>query len=319
MAGKKLKPKTIETAGKLVDWYSKLENMKRASSLEAFTDAHKDVPSKSSLKQMMMQLSYASIEPEKLDMRKVPKSHRDRVRALREVLDQGILDKTKTEKACRKYLDHGIHERISELPDFDDKEIKGMQEKFGENLNKLAKEYAKNMDAHPVRVYGVLWRWTGNKVHNEVPGIIRDSHEEDLVHNMRKLWHSNYLKAHASWQYQKATNLIIDLNRKLNSKELDVMPSKEEEKLIRNLYKSMDRISFRTRKSAPAFHTRDKLVKEYDRMSTHVQLDPGKADAPLYKKKLIEIGRHLKAGTRVYHESMKQMDKIKKRKRKERI
>ncbi|MCD4740851.1 hypothetical protein K8R43_06785, partial [archaeon] len=191
---------------------------------------------------------------------------------------------------------------------FEDPYITKLQQRFKSSLEKTSKFMIEKMDAHPVRVYSLLWRLVGAKIHYEVPLIIENSKDStQLRDSLKKVWHSNYLKADAFYQYQQATFHISNMHH--DRKEI---PDKQVRNTVERLYKSMRRWPFKERKSAPDKKARREWVGFSKKEDLSVRLRPEQSNLTLYEQKLVLIGNHLNSATKNYHESMKKFDEIKK-------
>ncbi|MCD6414173.1 MAG: hypothetical protein J7L23_00915 [Candidatus Diapherotrites archaeon] len=308
-----LKRTTIELANELIDWYAKSGNLHRKVSLEAFRDAYNVRTSYEGLKDLMLQLSYASIPLEggKFDLRKVPKTHRRRVEALREELKKGNIDIKQAEAAARKFLAHPLGERMRDLNPMEDEEIERMQKRFELSMNKAMSILTESMNAHPARAYSIMWKALGGKIHDEIPIIMRSSNKGELRDYLRKFWNVSYLKADAFVQYKKADSHIIDLYKN----HLDDIPDEALRHTVENLYRSVRRYPWGKRKSAiptksKAGMSKRDFINGYKSFGIEIRLKPEEAKLPEYKKKLILFGRHLNAGTAIYKEAMKKRKEI---------
>ena len=101
----------------------------------------------------MIQLSYASIphkSGKEVDLRKVPRDHRKRVKDFCDVLasEKWPFKIRDTQRACNNFLDHSISERLVELTPVENPEILKMQERFKKSLGKANKIMIDSMDAH---------------------------------------------------------------------------------------------------------------------------------------------------------------------------
>lgn len=308
----KLRKSTVELANKLIDWYLKPGEMRRKDKLEAFREAHKVKVKYETLKDLLLQLSYASIplKDGSFDLRKVPRTHRNRVKALREEIKKGTIDPEKAKKACQKFLEHSISERFKDLTPLEDEQIRKMQERFEKSLKKASAIMADSMDAHPARTYSIIWKALGEKIHHEIPLIIKESkNEEELRENLRKLWNANYLVADAFVHYKKAESHIIDVYK--NKEVFDKIPDKDLKKTVENIYKSIRRYPWGRRKSAVARESRSQFIGDYRRQTLKVQLYPEETSLPEFRKKLLLFSRHLTAGTVIYKKAMEIKEGIK--------
>ena len=161
-----------------------------------------------------------------------------------------------------------------------------------------------SMDAHPARIYSIIWKALGEKIHHEIPLIIKESKNEDeLRENLRKLWNANYLIADAFVHYKKAESHIINIYK--NKEVFNKIPNENLKKVVENIYKSIRRYPWGKRKSAISKESRNQFIGDYRKQPLKIQLYPEEANLPEFKKRLILFGRHLTAGTVIYKEAMR--------------
>jgi len=307
-----LRPESTRLYKELIDLVIKTPNNLRFDTLDSFAKRHG--LSYGWVKKRAEALMYASYGG---NFTKMPKTMRQDIKNIQEEMKSGAILVADAKRASNILITRTPLmdlERLNREYVSSDLEVLGMQKKIAEKLERLMERMI-NSGVHPVRAQARAWSLIGKKLHYELPKAIKEVPKNKLDEVIKNIWRANFLNSQAQYQYESARLDYMTLLRSYLNQPSKLSAKTPQFMAMRGIPRDADKIMQR-------YESDLKDVTGYDRpggkRKRYIPTDVKRFvlnSLPLYRnglridsrhiedpfeKKLVEIGKHLKAGDKIY-------------------
>jgi hypothetical protein len=200
-----MRPETIEFYNELIEVITKVPKALRFDIIDSFAKKHR--MSYDTVKTKIFALSYALQSREA----SIPKSMKSDIWNIREAIQKGAIKSASAKEATAIFLSKtpitDIERLNREFP-IDDPAVRKIQEQLAKQVDMTRKKMI-GLGLDPVRAYSQTWRIIGNKIHHEIPEVIRQAPKEKVEDVIKSLWEENLYSAQARHNYITADLIYL--------------------------------------------------------------------------------------------------------------
>jgi len=301
-----LPKKTIQFYNDLIDLVLKTPQNIRFDTLSSF--ARRRGVSYEWVKHRAEVLAYASHG----ELKRVPKSIRSDVKKVLEEIQRGTLSPKDAKEASAVFLSRTPlvdMERLNREFLFHDPEVLGMQGRIAERAERTMQKMIKS-GVHPIRAYSQIWSLMGRKLNYEIPKALEVVPREKASEVIKDIWHANFLKYQAHFQYEAARLDYMNLLRGYLNKPQSLpitLPAymrrrgmeKDADKFWQRLESDLKNVQRFPRPGRERPFPKDVKQTAIEMYKEHGTRDLSIAKDP-FERKLLKIGRNLSAADKIW-------------------